>query len=490
MPAYHDARLYWEQAFLFAERPWLPFVFEFDPGHPPLVSWMLGVLWAVGVPRHLAFHLLAWAFASLWVAATFEFGRRVFGMAVGLFGALLLALHPVVWAQAIQLNLDLPLSAFLAVALLGAAVGNARMLAIGAMGLVFAKLNGMFLLGPLILWVVWELLRREGWRDRRMLFSAAWPIAIPLVAFVLYHAMKVMLTGHLFDTGEFARGEQTKLISTPQEFLYRVFISTSLILNYNGNMYVVAILALVISVCVLAAATPWGRSRLNIAEGAREGVPFWRPMTATEAIALLWALVIVHVVTQSIRLWMPLARYYMPLYPALFFTLLVLCGWLFPRGRALAMAAVCAPLLAIFVLKWHPKNIERVVPSLRDVLVLPPDSVGQNFETSLEFVDQFRSLRRAMEVVDRMHPEGTYIRAPWPIDTLVIDPRHGITRVQHRMEPAYDGERVGAVLDSKVFRYHMPAEELPTLHPGCYLYRLYDHGRPWIALYLPEGSAP
>src|SRR5690606_12959996 len=135
--------------------------------------------------------------------------------------------------------------------------------------------------------------------------------------------------------------------------------------------------------CVVAAATPWGRDRLALCEGSRENAPFWRPMTPAEALALLWVLLIVHVVTQSIRLWMPLARYYMPLYPALFFALLVLWGSLLPRRQMLAFGVLCAPLVAIFIFKCHPKYIARVVPSLRDVLLLPPDSVGQNYETSL-----------------------------------------------------------------------------------------------------------
>ena len=84
VPAYHDGRYWWEKVVQLAERPWFPFVTEYDAGHPPLIPWLVALLWQIPLPRIPAMHLVLWVFPALLVASVFEATRRTFGMTAAL----------------------------------------------------------------------------------------------------------------------------------------------------------------------------------------------------------------------------------------------------------------------------------------------------------------------------------------------------------------------------------------------------------------------
>src|SRR5688572_9414900 len=105
VPAYHDGVVHWDVAEKFHQNLGLPFVLDFDTGHPPLISYTLALLWRLPLGQVAAMHVLVWSAAALLVATVFVIGHRLVHWSVGLGAAVLTGLHPVVAAQALQLNL-------------------------------------------------------------------------------------------------------------------------------------------------------------------------------------------------------------------------------------------------------------------------------------------------------------------------------------------------------------------------------------------------
>jgi hypothetical protein len=270
LPAYHDAALHWESAQLFFDRPWFPFVTEHDTGHPPLISWLLGALWHLPMSRLLAMHLLGWMAAALLCAAVFDIGRRTKGLFFGLCLATLVGFHPVVQAQALQLNLDLFQVAFAWTAVAGMVAGRPWQVALALTATSLTKLNGPFSIPPLALWIGWRLLQEGSLGNARRVLAAVWPIAIPSGVFVLYHALKYRLTGHLLVSPEF-QDDNLRFVGSVSEYFERLRHALGQLLGFhNPNLWMLILTAILIVIfCV----------RLRVPGSVRTA---WQPLQSWE----------------------------------------------------------------------------------------------------------------------------------------------------------------------------------------------------------------
>ncbi|MBX3729973.1 MAG: hypothetical protein KF858_12365 [Candidatus Sumerlaeia bacterium] len=488
LPAYHDGRYWWDKSAGLADRIWFPFLAEYDAGHPPLVGWLVALAWQLPVPRMPAMHVVLWAFPALFVTTVFESTRRVFGIGAAVIAGLLTACHPTVVAQAVQLNLDLPLAAFAWLAILAAVAGCPAGLAAALTAVALCKLNGLFLLVPFALWCVLRLAWRGELLRGRAVACAAWPLLVPVAAFALYHAMKWRLTGHLFDTGEFEGGHQIAFVRTMWDFGYRVFNNIMQGSNHNGNWFVVAALVVLLPLVLAMSVTPTRRAAT--AQWWTEQ-PAGSALTRAEFVALLLLVVLSQVMLHAMRSIYAIERYFILCYPVLF----VLLGGavtVLARGRArlLLALAVVAPLLAVFCLKWHPANLDRFPPALRSRLVYLPDDICSNHEQSLEFADLFGLMRDAMRELERERPgEPRFLDVWWPFDLAATDPAQGITPTAHHLSRHPETGEPDYRFVFSMWACRQSPDDVLAAHPGFHQGWLGTKGRLWLLVLRHDSLA-
>ena len=499
LPAYHDASLHWASARVFFTRPWFPFVTVGDTGHPPLVAWTLAALWHLPLPRLLSAHLLAWAAAALLVASVFDIGRRAFGVGAGVAAALLLAMHPVIQGQALQLNLDLFQVAFAWAAVAGAVAGRPAVIAVALTASCMTKLNGPFAVPPLALWAAVRLGREGGWRQPRRVLEAAWPVAIPAAVFVAYHAVKLRATGHFLVGPEF-REENLGFVNGAGEYLVRLAHSLRQLSGFpNPNLWIVAVTGLLLVIVVvrlrdreyrraarsLLASPPPSLALSPSKTPADAAAParVFRPLTAGETLALSWLVAALHVGFWTIRQYFGLVRHFMGAYPAFCLTVvaaaLLVAPWR-PRRRAalVAMTATVVPLVLATFLAGHPRRGAALPPRLAELFVFPPDGILTNHENSMEIVDELEAARQAIRGVADRFPPGTTVDAPWPFETFFRDPDHGLVGAPYLPRP---GDAQVLFIPGCAHPGREPSEVPPP--PGYQLLEVARRGRAWDAVY-------
>lgn len=383
VPMYHDAMMHWSAATGFADRIWFPFLEYNDVGHPPLIAWMLAILWIIPADRVVLMHVLAWGAAALLAASVYAATRKTLGRGAGFVATLPVVMNPVTVAQAAQLNLDLFMAAFVWLAAAGAATGRSRLITVGLTLAVMTKLNGAFALVPFGLWILGVLVaRRKDWTPRFVL-GALMPFIVPVAVFAIYHAMKYALVGHLFDTGEFEGGRQTALVASWDEFVLRYEHSWRGATKWNGNrlaMEYLKWLAIIAGVAAVFFAQVRDRARGYLAPPERNGDGAWQPMSVVQLVAFAWLLASTQLLMQSLRDVWTLVRYFIVCYPAMAISMAALAGVFCGRWRHAVLVAVSAPLLFGFMLRWHPANPERLTRWLTKNLLEKPPS-AENYST-------------------------------------------------------------------------------------------------------------
>jgi len=475
IPAYHDGLPHWNIARAMHRAPWFPFVSANDSGHPPLVSWILGMLWWLPFPRLMGFHLLSWAAAATLVSTTFEIGRRHFGLAVGVAAALLTGLHPVVVAQALQLNLDLFVAAFTSVALLGATRRSPSMMAVGCVGATFSKLNGIFVLLPISLWLLSEWVRQPK-RTPGNLARALAPVLLATLLFAAYHAAKRLVTGHWFVTPESVEANLT-FVSSAGEYLERFEHAGRQILSFNNPNRFVAY--------TLASSLPLLVARRG--RGHESG-------STRVVVGLLIAVVVTQLGLWSVRRYPSLVRYFIVVYPALFLLACAALASALGRFARSGLPAVLAPILLAFVAGWNPAYRRSLPPRLARSLSLPPTSVRTNHENSLDLVDQLDTFRQAvsrLNLLERTEAPGASAAVAWPYDAYLASPEHRITSAPVALSPwasVSNGEARPqfALLTSSRDSTRSPSTAV--IPSGYRVESAYSRGRAWTLLLRREPS--
>lgn len=492
VPVYHDARLWWAAADQFSSELWFPFIRNYDAGHPPLVAWLLAVLWKVlPVGPVAAMHLLSWSAAALFLTSVFLVARHCFGNTVGVLTAVLTFLHPTVFGQAIQLNLDLYLAAFSWLAIYAVARESRSLLAVACILAVLSKLNGMFALGPFFLYATWNL-----WKERALIrpgriLAWTWPMLLALAVFAAYHAIKYRAVGHLFDTGEFESGGQLSVTFNPVDYGFRLFNSSRLMIHHNGNWY--AIWALLLGLGGALWAWRHGGMRDTITAWRKPLSPFpsddrpWSRCTSMGILALAWLTLVVQIALQSLRQVLAIERYFLVCYPVIFLTALALLHAAWPRQRLFMLSWTMALISAIFVLKWNPAHVRNLGEVLRRRVAYPPVNVGTNLEINVSFADQLEPLQRVAHYLLEKFPEGAHYRAPWPFDAYFADPRHGVTWKAHRWWRNSPEEPYQVIIIPSLEHHGKKPWDLPSdLIPGYRQATYFEKGEAWFAVYLQE----
>ncbi|MBX3729261.1 MAG: glycosyltransferase family 39 protein [Candidatus Sumerlaeia bacterium] len=414
LPAYHDALTNWDAAMALRERPWLPFLFERDTGHPPLMAWLLAVAMRLGVPTLLAMHLLAWASAALLVAAVFALGRRLGGTACGLAAGFFVFCHPVIFGQALQFNLDLPLAAFAWWAVWAAVEGRRHTLAVALCATALAKLNGIASLIPFVVLAAWRLRVSGSLRDAHAWRRELLPLLPAIVLFAAYHLGKLLIAGHLFDSGEFGGGRQVAVVFAPFEIARRVVAGGKLLLAHNGNVWVLAALAL------------WGAVALARRQGLLPATERASDAARAEIVLLGTALLAVHLTVNGLREIMPLMRYYIVCYPALFLPLAALAAQGQREHRATGLTVTVLFVGMAFLMRIHPVAASWMPHAGPTRFANPPAGVPTNGENSAEFVDSLLLLRAVAHELDAKGLPRPTVQAPWPFHAYLYDAAHGI----------------------------------------------------------------
>ncbi len=451
LPAYHDAALHWETAQAFFLRPLFPFVVEHDTGHPPLVSWLLSVMWHLPLPRLLSMHLLGWAAAGLLCAALFDLTRRTLGLLPGLCVAAIVGLHPVVLAQSLQLNLDLFQIAFAWTAVAAMVAGRPWLVALALTASSLTKLNGPFAVPPVALWILLQLYREQRLLDVRRLMSALWPVAVPTAAFVVYHVLKYFLTGH-FLVGPDFRDENLGYVTSLADYLSRLSHSLNQLCGFGNPNLLTLILIGVLLVVVLVRSRSQAFSALRTSQlsaTAPQGMEppvrkkrhesaahFFRPLSVQQTVELSWLVAVCHILFWTIRQYFGLVRHMMGAYPALALSVVLLAVLAFPSRKRLALAVVMVPILTLTYLATHSSRVRFLPKSIAERLYFPPTGIQTNHENSLELVDELDLARRAIADIERRFGPNVTIETRWPFQFFFKDPSFGMSKTAFQVVPS------------------------------------------------------
>ncbi|MDK2971795.1 MAG: Dolichyl-phosphate-mannose-protein mannosyltransferase [Candidatus Sumerlaeota bacterium] len=480
IPPYHDALTNWDAAAALGGHPWFPFLLERDTGHPPLVAWVLGVLGSLLPGRLLLLHLLSWGAGALFAASVAGVARRVAGSAGAVAAGALTLLHPVVFGQALQFNLDLYLAAFSWLGVWAAIEGRPRTLAVALTLAAFAKLNGGASLLPFVACAVW------AWKQKgETAWRAWWPLWLPVVLLLAYHVAKFLAVGHLFDSGEFEGGRQLALVVSPLEYARRLKHGAALTLQYNGNLVA---LALLLAMGAAIGITPILRHSFAVwlAEPvqphAAASMP-WQPRTRRGALLLALGMAGTHLLLHAIRERLPLVRYFMVCYPAITLLLLAAGLHLVPRRPRAGMLAVCCLLVPLLLLKVHPILSAWMPGWTRERVQNPPTGVKTNYENSLEFVDVFALLPEVGSGLS-----GQHVQAPWPLYRYLYEKEFGI--VESELSPPPEGGENGAILVFSGTPRDRPDAGPESLVPpqGYERGAVWQRNRVWIAALEPASE--
>ena len=165
----------------------LPAILAESSFYPPLVPCLTGLLYFVAPVVPLTAQAVMLAFLALGVAATFGLGRLLSGAETGLLAAFFFATAPFVVFSLTNFQLDLPLTAMVALALYGLARAEAfsraaPCVALGAvlgLGMLTKPTFATYVL-PAIAWMVWAAWRARDRRRRLALLGVTLLVAAVL----------------------------------------------------------------------------------------------------------------------------------------------------------------------------------------------------------------------------------------------------------------------------------------------------------------------
>lgn len=487
LPAYHDAALHWETAQVFFARPFFPFVVDHDTGHPPLISWLLGAMWHLPLPRLLSMHILGWAAAGLLCAAVFDLSRRTLGVTAGLCVAALIGLHPVVLAQSLQLNLDLFQIAFAWSAVAALVAGRPWLVALALSASCMTKLNGPFAVPPIALWILFTLYREKRLTDVRRLSAALWPVAVPTLVFLFYHVVKYFLTGH-FLVGPDFRDENLGYVHNLQEYVVRLWHSLGQLFG-NGNPNLLTLLFIgVFGLVTLVRrrdrafsdrATAFLRATAQVRtdQGTKRPVrkvstDFFQPLSVQKTLALSWLVAGCHILFWTIRQYFGLVRHMMGAYPALAFSVVLLAMLAFPQRKNRALALVMIPLLSLCYLTADAARVRFLPKSVAEHFYFPPTGIITNHENNLELVDELDLARQVIADIERKFGPRVTVDARWPFQFFFKDPSFLMSNTAFHVV-SQDADvifRPGCSVDG-------PESEVLKAPPGYAVFSIYRRSR-------------
>ena len=398
-----------------------------DTGHPTLGFWLIALVWRVqralhlGGGPHLAAHLLMIAFSALTLVYTYRLARLALPVGTSWAAVLLLLAHPIFFAQSLQIQLDVMLMGWLAVATYYYWRGKWWKFWAAAAAMSLTKAYGAAFLLAFALFAYCDSYRLPyAQRGRHVLRWALFTLS-PSVVFVLFVLLRKRMTGNYLSSP----GHMSELNLSVAPSLGSYFLRYPEIFKqiFWGNG---------ILILFLAGAAAYG---LTLRQSLAAGAPSSRaasarnPLTSDRGRLLLFLFLQIPL---AFFLWgfrpQSVHRFYLPIYPHLFVLGAAGLHRLFGSSRA-RLAAVCAVLIALSVFRWNPLW-GRALPSrsLRSFLCLNEGDAltraNVSDEITLGFGDYVRAVRDAGRWLDT-HQPGARIMTHYPLNHALADPDYG-----------------------------------------------------------------
>jgi 4-amino-4-deoxy-L-arabinose transferase-like glycosyltransferase len=334
--------------------------------HPPAVMAYLALVWRMAGYSIAATRLSILALAAVAVIVTFFLAHELSSdRAPAILAAVFLLLDPLVYAQSMLAQLDMPAMLFTALALLLFLSDRHAAAAAACTALVLSKETGALL--PLIFLMV---LYRDPARSKYAAYYLAPFAALAIWFFALWHT-----TGHIFgDPGfthyniAYSLNPVRASVALLRRFFY-LFIDD---FRWVGS---------------LAIFFAWKRSSIY----------------STRAWKIVWCFIAAHILLVSLFGGATLERYLLPVLPLVYIAMGVAFKLVSPRWRTAGVAALAAGLLAGLFLN-------------------PPFPFP--YENNLAVVDFVELHHAAAQFLEKSYP-GQTVYTAWPLTQALRNPAFG-----------------------------------------------------------------
>ncbi len=350
-------------------------------GHTPAVTFYLALAWKIFGYSARVTRVAMLVFAAGTIMSLAKLGRLVVGREAALWAATLLAVSPLFFAQSSLVQLDLPAALFTTLALVFLLQGRSKLFAVTASLAVLSKETAVVLLP--VAWAFAYRRRRES-TSRGAWFWLAFP-ALPLAAWVLYFRLAA---GFWLGSSGYL---QYNLYSTLRPLhIVTAFARRLYQVCFGGFNWVLAGAALI--------AWRWRRKTGRPAPSESQ-----KALLEGDFRFLVAGLVAAYVILLSLLGGAVLARYLLPIFPALYLFFVIEIRRL-PRRTALAVTLASA---ALFIAAW---NINPLYP-------FP-------YEDNLAYATFIRLHERAAHFLEA-RPGDPRILTAWPATDELTHPYLG-----------------------------------------------------------------
>jgi len=415
---------FWDEAGYYVPAAWDTYrAWELVPtstmptGHPPLMMVYLAVGWHLWGCSPFVTRVAMVLIAAATVVATYALARRVAEREPATWGALLLAISPMFFAQSTLVYLDLPAALFTTLAVLALITGRIWLYAATASLAVLTKETAVVLLPVAWAWACWqesgsaapfgprrvapalpaqeqlpaskaeaELPRSKEWGQAPPLawFTQVVPL-IPLVIWTFYYHSKTgFWTGNAeyLEYNLYSTLNPVRVLWSLLRRMYEVFVG-----GFNWLLVLGAV-----------AGFWWGKKMGHRGAGT--------PGLARCFFWLAGGLIAAYLLMLSVVGGAVLPRYLLPVFP-IFFVSCVALIWRLPRGLARGLCALAA---TCFVAAWF---------------INPPYPFA--YENNLAYADFIRLHQDAAHYLET-RPASERILTAWPATDELSRPMLGYVR--------------------------------------------------------------
>jgi hypothetical protein len=351
-----------------------------DNGHPPLIFWLLAIVWWAAAPEVWISHLTILFFALAALLLLFALARRLFGARAAFFAVLFLLVNPIFFYHSGTVTVDIPLTAFTLLALLCAVRQRwAAAVAAGCAMVLTRESSALFL--PVLAGAAWLL---PGRRRRPGPLGPLLLVAIPGLTLAAWFAYHYEVTGWLFYSD---RSREVKLPVSEllAQMPYEIYARTLRPFIRGHGQWAATLVA--------GAALLWNLIRRRRDPQTRQA---W--LVAGTGVAMVLP---IGVATAVMSIFLP--RYLLPILPIL----CVLAGW------AVARTGRLAPLAALAV----------ILP----LLLAHEGTFRHGWESNRSFLSLLEVNRRSAAWLERNYPDARVL-TDWPLWQAVCDPLYGYVR--------------------------------------------------------------
>lgn len=403
-----------------------PFLLNWDVGHPTLFFVCVAAAMLLLGAGPEAGHFVTWGFVAVLLVAIYG-NARALALPKSLSRALpvVVLCFPIVFANGIQILLDLPLTAVVLAAIwfwvrrrpLGFfLIGSAATL---------IKLYGVLFVPALLLAAVAaRLFVRDGGRWRGLGKELLWT-GSPVASFGTFLLLRYWVRGPGLTIGHESGNKPIPIWEWER---FRAYLPTAYDELFKASMADCLLYVTLALLIVGVAVRLFGRRRLRDTEGTGNA-------TARAVSALIClSLAVTFAFLQSTSL---CARYNLPTIVALFLLSAHSAWMVLPRVKA--MLGIYGLFAVLFVLLWHPANVAWLPSAVSVAMRRPVETKMHRFENDLRFLDICRLVRWGARTIHKdaqRNGRVAAVSAEWPFWVALADARFGNYRSKSHTAPA------------------------------------------------------